>query len=145
MNSTTFYENERFIYKIDRSSLVYRINKKTNKVKQCHQYLRNNSNAKYLCVTVDKKIEYVHRIMAKTFLNVVFNDSDDTIDHIDSNKFNNNICNLRLLKRGDNTKAYFNCDHFTREQKRFIYDRCARRFDVLNGVEDEYDFIMSFA
>ena len=52
---------------------------------------------------------------------------------------------LSLLRRGDNTKAYYNCGLFKREQKRLIYDRCARRFDVLNGVADEYDFIMSFA
>ena len=66
------------------------------------------SNSGYKVVTLfkDKKRYqlYVHRLVAQTF--ICCYDSDLTVNHIDNNKLNNNICNLEWVTLRDNIIHY---------------------------------------
>lgn len=54
-------------------------------------YLSNNN------VSTKK---YIHRLVAETY--IPNPENLDTVDHIDENKLNNNVSNLRWLSRGEN-------------------------------------------
>lgn len=58
----------------------------------------------YLKVTLykqntPKKCIYVHKLVALTYLNKPQSDQELTVDHIDRNKLNNNVSNLRWVTR----------------------------------------------
>lgn len=50
----------------------------------------------------------IHRLVAEAFIKNDNPEEQDTIDHIDGNKHNNTVSNLRWLSRSDNAKAYYN-------------------------------------
>ena len=50
-----------------------------------------------------KKKEYVHRLVARTFLGLKSN-SNYQVDHINNNSLDNNVCNLQILSQKDNLK-----------------------------------------
>jgi hypothetical protein len=54
----------------------------------------------YLRVHIDDKVIPVHRLIAETFIPNV--DNLETVDHIDEDKKNNSVYNLRWMSRGDN-------------------------------------------
>jgi len=60
------------------------------------------NNNKYLGVSINRKPEYVHRIVAKCFLDT-FNEILQ-VNHKDGNKSNNNINNLEMLTASENVK-----------------------------------------
>lgn len=70
--------------------------------------------SKYLCIDLyknnNRKKYLIHRLVAKHFLN---NFSDELeVDHIDNNRQNNNINNLRMVNRSQqslNVKKQKNC------------------------------------
>ena len=60
----------------------------------------------YMVVMVGKTLHPTHRIVAQAFLSD-FNSLLD-VDHIDGNKANNDISNLRMATRGENIRAHQN-------------------------------------
>lgn len=52
-----------------------------------------------------KKMEYLHRIMANTFFDYDLTDHSLQIDHIDGDKSNNSLGNLRMVTPSVNQKA----------------------------------------
>lgn len=59
-----------------------------------------NKNRGYLYCNISGRTEPVHRIMASTFISGCIIGLD--VDHIDGNKTNNKLCNLRVVTRKEN-------------------------------------------
>ena len=56
----------------------------------------------YLRVKLFNGIQYVHQLVAITFLNHVPNGNKIVVDHIDNNKLNNRLDNLQLITNREN-------------------------------------------
>jgi hypothetical protein len=54
----------------------------------------------YLTIKIDNKATLLHRLLAQSFIPNPLN--LETVDHIDNNKLNNDLSNLRWLSREDN-------------------------------------------
>ena len=69
--------------------------------------IENKANAGkgYNQISCNGKHIYRHRIIARAFLNLDIEDTKQQIDHIDSNRINNNINNLRIV---NNQQNHFN-------------------------------------
>ena len=89
-------------YTIDDQGQVY--NHKTNKLLQGsigengYKYYRLSKNG-------TKKMFYAHRLVAEYFLDNP--NGLPIVDHIDGNKLNNNVNNLRWSSYSDNTKSWY--------------------------------------
>lgn len=55
-----------------------------------------------------KKTFYTHQLVAMAFLNHKLNGNTIVVDHIDNNKNNNDLLNLRLLSNKENIMRYYN-------------------------------------
>lgn len=86
-------EHDRFI---DDDLVVYRWNKNKDKLIQCCI----GSNGKYKTITTKKGKYYLHRFVYETFVGKI--PSCMEIDHIDTNKNNNSLDNLRLATKKEN-------------------------------------------
>jgi hypothetical protein len=61
--------------------------------------------SRYLAIsTNDAPEKYVHKLVALAFMREPFED-EDTIDHLDMNKLNNHVSNLRWATHADNINA----------------------------------------
>lgn len=61
-----------------------------------------NCNSGYKCITVKYKNYLLHRVIAMLFLGLDINDTKQHIDHIDGNKNNNELSNLRIVTNQQN-------------------------------------------
>jgi hypothetical protein len=80
---------------------IFKINTKGKLIKKIPNIQKNG----YLRIFINKKSEYVHRIIYQTFKGII--DHNMTIDHIDNNKQNNILSNLQILTRKENVKKYY--------------------------------------
>ena len=83
-------------------------NKWKKTLRQLKPQRATQSKKKYLQVRLFNfeggKLYYVHRLMWETFKGPI--PEDKSIDHIDGDTANNNLSNLQLLTRRQNTKKY---------------------------------------
>lgn len=95
-------------YKIDTNANIYGLSRSNdirykNKKWLLKQYKDNNG---YMYVTLSlnkkRKVFKVHKLMAITFLNNI--DNKKCVNHIDSNRENNNIENLEWITHKENTQ-----------------------------------------
>jgi len=92
----TIYED----YQINRMGQVW--SKKTNIILK--PYLNQNLGYMCVCLRINKKSKniYIHRLLGLTFLPNVNNLPQ--IDHIDRNKLNNDLSNLRWVTKAENSQ-----------------------------------------
>jgi hypothetical protein len=81
-------------YQINENGEV--INKTTGRTLK--NYISSNG---YYRVCLNKKYVYIHRILAETFIPNIENKCD--VDHINRDKLNNDLSNLRWASRSENT------------------------------------------
>ena len=94
----------------------------------------------YMYVVLSKQNEqkkfYNHRLVAMCF--IPNPDNRQEVDHIDLNKFNNNVLNLRWSSRSENNK---NRKSFNKTGKKFIYISKEKYFMVVirsNGINKTF-------
>jgi len=73
------------------------------KDKRIHRTFGTKSNG-YRVVGVGKTLPRIHRLVAQAFLSDFSEPLD--VDHIDGNRSNNNLSNLRMSTRMENVRAY---------------------------------------
>ena len=94
-------------------------------------YIRQPSvnNSGYKTITIDGKINLIHRLVASAFIPNPDNLSD--VDHIDGDKFNNCADNLRWVSHGDNMRAY----RKPQKHKEFVKKIAKRKINEIYVVE----------
>ena len=122
------------LYAIDNNGNVY-----SYKWNKCKMLKPGCNNRGYYMVVLYKdkaaKTFDVHRLMAKTFLPDFREDLQ--VDHIDKNKMNNNLSNLRMLTHQENTfntnaKGYY----FNKSAKKFLAKICINGKKIHLGYFD---------
>jgi len=58
----------------------------------------------YMVVTLNKKTRTVHQLVAETFIDFNYKSNNLVIDHINRDKTDNNLSNLRLVSKSENYK-----------------------------------------
>lgn len=101
------------LYRISNTGDVFRFDKNTNDWIKMNKWLNNNEeNNAYYCVTLYKYDEFgykhkknkkIHILVAEAFLGEKPSEEYE-VDHIDENKLNNCITNLRWLTHADNIR-----------------------------------------
>jgi len=125
---------------------------KHHKCKDYRWYLLKGcvKNTGYRAVTINKKLYQYHRVVYKLHnpeWNIEESSTNNSIDHIDRNKLNNNIENLRLVTHQQN--------QWNNGGKCYYWHKSANKWQVriqLNGnkiygglFEDEEDAIIKVA
>jgi len=77
----------------------------SNKVYE--KILKPQNRDKYLSVSIDGKMQSIHRLVAEAFIPNPLN--KPCVDHIDHNKHNNNVNNLRWFTIEENNKHRYEC------------------------------------
>ena len=89
-----------------------------------------NSYGGYNRVYVNRKKIYRHRIMAHVFLKLDINDKVHIINHIDNNKLNNDISNLKVVK-------HLEKNEFSINSEGYIFDKITNKFIVQFVLNDK--------
>ena len=74
-------------------------NRYTRTIKE--RILKENIGTNGYYYVVFDKTKYIHRLVAETFIEKI--DETFEVDHIDGNKLNNNVCNLRWISHFENS------------------------------------------
>lgn len=104
------YENEEFY--IWRDGGNWKNNPKWDLISIC------NCNG-YKVINISKKSYKLHRIIAMLFLGLDINDTKKEIDHIDGNKNNNELSNLRVVNHQQNTFNFTKAKGYWYHQNKF--------------------------
>lgn len=112
------YEGLYIVSSMGRIKSLDRIIATSNGKNQLHKgkmmKLLDNGNG-YFFVRIKGKISYIHRLVAKAF--IPNPDNLPEVDHIDTNKGNNKVGNLKWASRKDNCNNELTRSHITEAQK----------------------------
>ena len=110
---------------------------------------KNNYFAVELSKDGAKSTKYVHVLVALSFLDSQYLDKNLVCDHIDENRFNNSLSNLRLISnrlncsrghKNRNTSSQYTGVYFNNQSKKFVasiyFDSKKRR---IGSFDNEYD------
>ncbi len=100
------------------SGVIYRLNSNGKAFKLA----KNVANAPtgYNTLNVKNKTFYRHRIMGMAFLNLDVNNKSQVMDHINGNRIDNRLENLRIVSYQQNS--------FNSRAKGYYYDKCASKY-----------------
>lgn len=82
--------------------------------------VNTNNELEYKTIRINNKSFYVHRILAYLFLGLDINNNSLFVEHIDNDRTNNNIDNLKIITRGQNS--------LKREIKCYTFDKKVGKF-----------------
>jgi hypothetical protein len=118
---------------------------------QKEKILKTSFSATYLCCRLSKngktKTLHIHKLVAMAFLNHIPNGHKIVVDHIDSNKLNNNLSNLRLISHRENVSKEKSIKsglptgvHFHKKQKKYTayitIDKKINHLGSFNTIEE---------
>ena len=83
----------------------------------------------------------VARLVAFTFYNEDINNHELTVDHIDGNRFNNNLENLELVSLAENIKRSYKNGLHTRQIKINIYDKKNKEIKTFISLSEANRYI----
>lgn len=108
-NYRVFYQTQINDYYVDRNGDILSMSRGNKKIKR----LRKNSVMGYDVVALNRKtctLFYVHRAVAIAWLPNPNNYAE--VDHIDFNRRNNNVENLRWFSKSENLKSAWNAGRY---------------------------------
>jgi len=97
----------------------------------------------YLRVAINNKMFQFHRIVYKSHnpnWNIYDSSRDNSIDHIDNNKLNNNINNLRVVNHSENQ---LNKD-VVRNAKGYTYDKKRNKYQAYININNKQKHLGRF-
>jgi hypothetical protein len=83
--------------------------------------LKANNNGGYLRISLKKKQPYIHKLVAEAFLPNLDNYTE--CDHINRDKTDNRVCNLRWINRSNNCRNKSKKENSTSKYKGVSYTR----------------------
>ncbi len=83
--------------------------------KYCKEIGHEGRNHKYMYVSINGKHLLKHRVIWEAFMGEI--PEGMQIDHIDTNKFNNNLSNLRLVTDKQNKNNPLTIEHYKLSNK----------------------------
>jgi hypothetical protein len=119
-------------YKISNFGRVKSLNRITRDKKRLNEKILNPTIIKneyvraVLCFNSLKKTKLVHILVAQSFMNYVSKKGSICVDHIDNNKNNNNLDNLRIISSQENSvkdsvsNTGINYIYYNSKHKRYI-------------------------
>jgi len=90
------------------------------------------------CLRVDgiAKVQTVHKLVAMAFLNHTPNGITMVVDHIDGDKSNNNLENLRVVSNKENTTRYRKGYYFCKQKQKYHVRTQVNLKDIHIGFYD---------
>jgi hypothetical protein len=103
------------------------------RIKNKEKILKGSTRSGYSTLTIKTKKEYIHKLVALYFIG----DRPDglLIDHIDRNKQNNRVDNLRYISVSDNNKNSLKCNLLLTETDPILRHRERSRLYEANNKE----------
>ena len=86
----------------------------------------------YMVVSLNKKTRAVHQVMAETFIDSEYKSKGLVVDHIDRDKTNNNLSNLRIVSKSVN---FINSDYYESMKRAKVQVRANGSFRVRMQVK----------
>ena len=112
-------------YKIDKSSNVY--SKAKGRLLKPSKSVRG-----YMVLTLNKKTRPLHQLVVESFVDSNYKSKGLVVDHIDRDKTNNELSNLRLVSKADN---YINSDHYENRKKGCVNLRSNGTFRAIVSIK----------
>ena len=112
-------------YKIDKSSNVY--SKAKGRLLKPSKSVRG-----YMVLTLNKKTRPLHQLVVESFVDSNYKSKGLVVDHIDRDKTNNELSNLRLVSKADN---YINSDHYENRKKGCVHLRSNGTFRAVVSIK----------
>ena len=93
-----------------------------NKIVKGWNTLKHHIHNGYVGVRFSQKHFKLHRILAKAFLDLDYDNKALVVDHIDKNKLNNSLHNLRVISQQENS--------FNSNSKGYSWDKYANKYSA---------------
>ena len=113
------------IYKIDELGNVY--SKAKGRLLKPYQSVRG-----YMVLTLNKKTRPLHQLVIESFVDANYKSKGLVIDHIDRDKTNNTLDNLRLVSKSIN---FINSDFYENRKKGHIRLRSNGNFRAIITID----------